>query len=130
LGEGWAVGRFPGQFLRRTELIKRSLRLDDEPKWWCREPLQCARSEGLINCFCIPLIDAETIVHFYMTIGDVQSFHKKPSTPAGSIVPSTSHMCLFCDAPLSILDRRSGHSLTRDKSTIPGDAQRSRGTFS
>jgi len=34
------VGRFPGQFLRRTELIKRSLRLDDEPKWWCREPLQ------------------------------------------------------------------------------------------
>jgi len=40
LGEGWAVGRFPGQFLRRTELIKRSLRLDDEPKWWCREPLQ------------------------------------------------------------------------------------------
>jgi len=39
LGEGWAVGRFPGQFLRRTELIKRSLRLDDEPTWWCREPL-------------------------------------------------------------------------------------------
>jgi len=34
------VSRFPGQFLRRTELIKRSLRLDDEPKWWCREPLQ------------------------------------------------------------------------------------------
>jgi len=32
------VWRFPGQFLRRTELIKRSLRLDDEPKWWCREP--------------------------------------------------------------------------------------------
>jgi len=40
LGEGWAVGRFPGQFLRRTELIKRSLRLDDEPTWWCLEPLQ------------------------------------------------------------------------------------------
>jgi len=40
LGEGWAVGRFPGQFLRRTELIKRSLRLDDEPEWWCREPPQ------------------------------------------------------------------------------------------
>jgi len=34
------VGRFPGQFLRRTELIKRSLRLDDEPKWWCLDPLQ------------------------------------------------------------------------------------------
>jgi len=34
------VGRFPGQFLRRTELIKRSLRLDDKPKWWCQEPLQ------------------------------------------------------------------------------------------
>jgi len=34
------MGRFPGQFLRRTELIKRSLRLDDEPKWWCQEPLQ------------------------------------------------------------------------------------------
>ena len=40
LGEGWAVGRFPGQFLRRTELIKRSLRLDDEPEWWCRKPPQ------------------------------------------------------------------------------------------
>ena len=34
------MGRFPGQFLRRNELIKRSLRLDDEPKWWCREPPQ------------------------------------------------------------------------------------------
>ena len=33
------MGLFPRQFLRRTELIKRSLRLDDEPKWWCREPL-------------------------------------------------------------------------------------------
>jgi len=40
LGEGWAVGRFPGQFLRRTELIKESLRPDDERKWWCLEPLQ------------------------------------------------------------------------------------------
>jgi len=40
LGEGWAVGLFPGQFLRRTELIKRSLRLDDEPKWFCRKPPQ------------------------------------------------------------------------------------------
>jgi len=39
-GEGWAVGCFPGQFFRRTELIKRSLRLDDEPTWWCQEPLQ------------------------------------------------------------------------------------------
>jgi len=38
-GEGWAVGRFPGQFLRRTELIKRSLRPDDEPPWSCLEPL-------------------------------------------------------------------------------------------
>ena len=31
---------FRGSFFQRTELIKRSLRLDDEPKWWCREPLQ------------------------------------------------------------------------------------------
>jgi len=43
LGEGWAVGRFPGQFLRRTELIQRSLRLDDEPRWWCQERLQPLR---------------------------------------------------------------------------------------
>jgi len=34
------VGGFLGQFLRRTELIKRSLRLEDEPKWWCLEPPQ------------------------------------------------------------------------------------------
>ena len=34
VGEGWAVGCFPGQFLRQTELIKRSLWLDDEPTWW------------------------------------------------------------------------------------------------
>jgi len=34
------VGGFPGQFLRRTQLIKRSLQLDDKPKWWCQEPLQ------------------------------------------------------------------------------------------
>jgi len=60
----------------------------------------------------------------------LQSFHKKPSTLAGSIVPSTSHMCLFCDATLSILVRRSRKSLKRDQSTIPGDAQRSRGTLS
>jgi len=60
----------------------------------------------------------------------VQSFHNKPSTPAGSIVPSTSHMCVFCDATLSILDRRSRNSLKRDQSRIPGDAQRSRGTLS
>jgi len=39
-GEGWAVGCFPGQFLRRTELIKMSLRLDDEPTWWCQKQLQ------------------------------------------------------------------------------------------
>jgi len=38
--EGWAVGCFPKQFLRQTELIKRSLWLDDEPTWWCLEPLQ------------------------------------------------------------------------------------------
>jgi len=47
---------------------------------------------------------------------------QKPSTPAGSIVPSTSHMCVFCDATLSILDRRSRKSLKRDQSRIPGDA--------
>jgi len=34
------VGRIPGQFLRRTELIKRSRRQNDEPTWWCIEPLQ------------------------------------------------------------------------------------------
>ena len=34
------MGRFPGQFLRRTELIKRSLLPDDEPPWLCLEPLQ------------------------------------------------------------------------------------------
>jgi len=55
---------------------------------------------------------------------------KKPSNSAGSIVPSASHMCLFCDATLSILYRRSRKSLKLDQSTIPGDAQRSRGTFS
>jgi len=49
----------------------------------------------------------------------IQSFHKTSSTPAGSIVPLTSHMCLFCDATLSILDRRSRKSLKRDQSTIP-----------
>jgi len=59
-----------------------------------------------------------------------QSFHKKLSTPAGSIVPSTCHMCLFCDATLSILDRRSRNFLKRDQSTIPVDAQRSRRTLS
>ena len=63
-------------------------------------------------------------------LATLQSFHKKPSTLAGSIVPSTSHMCLFCDATLSILVRRSRKSLKRDQSTIPGDAQRSRGTLS
>jgi len=39
VGEGWAVGCFPKQFLRQTELIKRSLWLDDEPTWWCLETL-------------------------------------------------------------------------------------------
>jgi len=38
VGEGWAVGCFPEQFLRQTELIKRSLWLDDEPAWWFSEP--------------------------------------------------------------------------------------------
>ena len=33
------MGRFPGQFFRRTELIKRSLLQDEEPAWWCLEPL-------------------------------------------------------------------------------------------
>ena len=35
------MGRFPEQFLGRNKLIKRSLRLYDEPKWSCLEPLQC-----------------------------------------------------------------------------------------
>ena len=43
------MGRFPGQFLRRTELIKRSLRLGDEPKWWCREPPQQPSSDDPIQ---------------------------------------------------------------------------------
>ena len=34
------MGCCPRQFLRRTELIKKSLWLDDEPKWWCSEPPQ------------------------------------------------------------------------------------------
>jgi len=38
--EGWAVGCFQGQFLRQTELIKRSLCLTVEPTWWCLEPEQ------------------------------------------------------------------------------------------
>jgi len=41
-GESWAVGRSPEQFLRRTELIKRSLWTDDELAWWCLEPRQRA----------------------------------------------------------------------------------------
>ena len=42
------MGRFPGQLLRQTELIKRSLRLDDAPKWWCQEPLhKCKDFDGL-----------------------------------------------------------------------------------
>ena len=40
VGEGWAVDCFPEQFLRQTEMIKRSLWLDDEQTWWCLEPLQ------------------------------------------------------------------------------------------
>jgi len=55
------VGRFPGQFLRRTELIKRSLRLDDEPKWWCREPLHpglaaAAKALGLPGTASVPTL--------------------------------------------------------------------------
>jgi len=44
--------------------------------------------------------------------------------------PSTSHMCLFFDAMLFFLYRRSRNSLNPDQSTILGDAQRSRGNFS
>jgi len=73
---------------------------------------------------------ARTLLQISEALSGVQSFHKKPSTPAGSIVPSTSHMCIFCHATLSILDRPSRKSLKRDQSTIPGDAQRSRGTLS
>ena len=83
--------------------------------------LTCSGASALFCCI------GEKCVSVYSI---VQSFHKKPSTPAGSTVPSTSHMCLFCDATLSILDRRSRKSLQRDQSTIPGDAQRSRGTLS
>ena len=55
------MGRFPGQFLRRTELIKRSLRLDDEPKWWCREPLHpglaaAAKALGLPGTASVPTL--------------------------------------------------------------------------
>ena len=47
LGKCWTVGRLPGQFLRRTELIKRLLRLSDEPTSWCLEPLQGSRTSSL-----------------------------------------------------------------------------------
>jgi len=40
VGEGWSAPCFPEQFLRPTELIKRSLWLDKEPTWWCLQPLQ------------------------------------------------------------------------------------------
>ena len=40
------MGRFPGQLLRRTELIKRSLRQDDEPTWWCLELLHKWYGQG------------------------------------------------------------------------------------
>ena len=46
------MGRFPGEFLRRIELIKRSLRLDDEPKWWCPEPLQVLVEQHGIPAGC------------------------------------------------------------------------------
>jgi len=39
VGEGWAVGCLPEQFLRQTQLIKRSLWLDDDSTWRCLEPL-------------------------------------------------------------------------------------------
>jgi len=43
------VGRVPGQFLRRTELIKRSLRLEDEPKYRCLEPLHDIGAYGELD---------------------------------------------------------------------------------
>jgi len=52
------VVRFPEQFLRRTELIKRSLRPDDEPTWWCLEPLH-SRCAFLVSPHPMPLTDEE-----------------------------------------------------------------------
>jgi len=43
------VGRFPGQFLRRTKLIKRSLRPDEEPTWRCLEPLHGAQPPQVLQ---------------------------------------------------------------------------------
>jgi len=53
----WAVGRFSGQFLRQTELIKRSFRLDDEPTWWWLEPLhrRAGRYESLATGGAVPM---------------------------------------------------------------------------
>jgi len=38
--KSWAVACSPGQFLPRTELVKRSLGLDGEQTWWRQESLQ------------------------------------------------------------------------------------------
>ena len=55
IGEGWAVGYFPGHFLRRSELIKRSLWLNDEPTWWCIEQLQYLVEKPRIPAVATPV---------------------------------------------------------------------------
>ena len=61
------MGRFPWQLLRRTELIKRSLRLDEETKWWCQEPLQVV---PLSNCFVSDACEPRTLIR--TTVGGLR----------------------------------------------------------
>jgi len=49
------VGLLPGQFLQLTELIYRSLRQDDEPTWWCLEPLQLLVEQNGIQAVATPV---------------------------------------------------------------------------
>jgi len=85
--------------------LKRDITRDCDPRPALRKHLGAEHS-------ALAFVPALVVVWGLSTDNNqLQSFHKKPSTPAGSIVPSTSHMCLFCDATLSILDRRSRKSL-------------------
>jgi len=49
------VGRFPGLFLRRTELIKRSIRQNDKPTWLCLDPLQFLVEQQGISAVAMPV---------------------------------------------------------------------------
>jgi len=74
------VGRYPGQFLRRTELTKRSLRLDDEPKWWCKEPLHWGPSQ-LAPLRLAVVLDAYPLVSCSVSprLGDSRRAKQAPS---------------------------------------------------